>query len=104
MHYNYNSEYKHGEKCLKLPVCFAIHLFLYRYPLNKRNAEHERLPCVSVPQSPVDVVTGGVSPVRDTDRLLQDMDINRLRAVVFRDIVSAPTALRRVNTCVRTAP
>ncbi|XP_034146942.1 lipopolysaccharide-responsive and beige-like anchor protein isoform X4 [Esox lucius] len=41
----------------------------------------------SVPaQSPVDVVTGGMSPIRDMDRLLQDMDINRLRAVVFRDI------------------
>ncbi|XP_049428297.1 lipopolysaccharide-responsive and beige-like anchor protein isoform X3 [Epinephelus fuscoguttatus] len=39
-------------------------------------------------QSPVDAVTGGVSPVRDLDRLLQDMDINRLRAVVFRDIDS----------------
>ncbi|KAJ8383202.1 hypothetical protein SKAU_G00039800 [Synaphobranchus kaupii] len=38
-------------------------------------------------QSPVDMVTGGVSPIRDLDRLLQDMDINRLRAVVFRDIV-----------------
>lgn len=39
-------------------------------------------------QSPVDAVTGGMSPVSDLDRLLQDMDINRLRAVVFRDIVS----------------
>ncbi|XP_060634836.2 lipopolysaccharide-responsive and beige-like anchor protein isoform X4 [Anolis sagrei] len=37
-------------------------------------------------KSPVDIVTGGISPIRDIDRLLQDMDINRLRAVVFRDI------------------
>ncbi|MEQ2255758.1 hypothetical protein ILYODFUR_017258 [Ilyodon furcidens] len=37
-------------------------------------------------QSPIDAVTGGMSTVRDLDRLLQDMDINRLRAVVFRDI------------------
>ncbi|XP_037545772.1 lipopolysaccharide-responsive and beige-like anchor protein [Nematolebias whitei] len=43
-------------------------------------------------QSPVDVVTGGVSPVRDLDRLLQDMDINRLRAVVFRDIEDSKQA------------
>ncbi|XP_039606175.1 lipopolysaccharide-responsive and beige-like anchor protein isoform X4 [Polypterus senegalus] len=43
-------------------------------------------------QSPVDVVTGGISPVRDTDRLLQDMDINRLRAVVFRDIEDSKQA------------
>uniref|UniRef100_A0A4W6EV96 LPS responsive beige-like anchor protein n=1 Tax=Lates calcarifer TaxID=8187 RepID=A0A4W6EV96_LATCA len=42
--------------------------------------------------SPVDAVTGGMSPVRDLDRLLQDMDINRLRAVVFRDIEDSKQA------------
>ncbi|OCT97014.1 hypothetical protein XELAEV_18009233mg [Xenopus laevis] len=36
-------------------------------------------------KSPIDLITGGISPMRDHDRLLQDMDINRLRAVVFRD-------------------
>lgn len=43
-------------------------------------------------KSPVDIVTGGMSPVRDLDRLLQDMDINRLRAVVFRDIEDSKQA------------
>ncbi|XP_034441743.1 lipopolysaccharide-responsive and beige-like anchor protein isoform X6 [Hippoglossus hippoglossus] len=43
-------------------------------------------------QSPVDAVTGGMSPIRDLDRLLQDMDINRLRAVVFRDIEDSKQA------------
>ncbi|XP_066518418.1 LOW QUALITY PROTEIN: lipopolysaccharide-responsive and beige-like anchor protein [Hoplias malabaricus] len=43
-------------------------------------------------QSPVDLVTGGVSPIRDVDRLLQDMDINRLRAVVFRDVEDSKQA------------
>uniref|UniRef100_A0A3B3Z7M7 Uncharacterized protein n=1 Tax=Periophthalmus magnuspinnatus TaxID=409849 RepID=A0A3B3Z7M7_9GOBI len=42
--------------------------------------------------SPVDAVTGGMSPIRDLDRLLQDMDINRLRAVVFRDIEDSKQA------------
>ena len=28
------------------------------------------------------------SPVKDPEKLLQDMDINRLRAVVYRDVVS----------------
>nr|XP_031540142.1 lipopolysaccharide-responsive and beige-like anchor protein [Vicugna pacos] len=42
--------------------------------------------------SPLDIVTGGISPVRDFDRLLQDMDINRLRAVVFRDIEDSKQA------------
>ncbi|NWJ00519.1 LRBA protein, partial [Crypturellus undulatus] len=41
---------------------------------------------------PVDIVTGGISPIRDHDRLLQDMDINRLRAVVFRDIEDSKQA------------
>uniref|UniRef100_A0A4W5MY73 LPS responsive beige-like anchor protein n=1 Tax=Hucho hucho TaxID=62062 RepID=A0A4W5MY73_9TELE len=41
---------------------------------------------------PVDVVTGGMSPVTDMDRLLQEMDINRLRAVVFRDIEDSKQA------------
>ncbi|XP_054846047.1 lipopolysaccharide-responsive and beige-like anchor protein isoform X2 [Eublepharis macularius] len=43
-------------------------------------------------KSPIDVVTGGISPIRDIDRLLQDMDINRLRAVVFRDIEDSKQA------------
>ncbi|TRY58705.1 hypothetical protein DNTS_030901, partial [Danionella cerebrum] len=42
--------------------------------------------------SPVDIITGGMSPIRDLDRLLQDMDINRLRAVVFRDIEDSKQA------------
>ncbi|KTG01821.1 hypothetical protein cypCar_00020253, partial [Cyprinus carpio] len=42
--------------------------------------------------SPVDIVTGGMSPISDLDRLLQDMDINRLRAVVFRDIEDSKQA------------
>ncbi|EGW02378.1 Neurobeachin [Cricetulus griseus] len=29
---------------------------------------------------------GNLSPIKDPDRLLQDVDINRLRAVVFRDV------------------
>jgi len=28
------------------------------------------------------------SPVKDTEKLLQDMDVNRLRAVIYRDVVS----------------
>ncbi|XP_053335852.1 lipopolysaccharide-responsive and beige-like anchor protein [Clarias gariepinus] len=43
-------------------------------------------------QSPVDMLTGRISPVRDVERLLQDMDINRLRAIVFRDIEDSKQA------------
>lgn len=31
-----------------------------------------------------------ISPVKDPEKLLQDMDINRLRAVIYRDVVSEP--------------
>ncbi|XP_072352179.1 lipopolysaccharide-responsive and beige-like anchor protein isoform X2 [Scyliorhinus torazame] len=46
----------------------------------------------STAKNSVDAVTGGISPVRDLDRLLQDMDINRLRAVVFRDVEDSKQA------------
>lgn len=46
----------------------------------------------SAAKNPVDILTGGISPVRDYDRLLQDMDINRLRAVVFRDVEDSKQA------------
>ncbi|XP_057581685.1 lipopolysaccharide-responsive and beige-like anchor protein isoform X2 [Hippopotamus amphibius kiboko] len=54
---------------------------------------HSLIPMAkSAAKSPVDILTGGISPVRDFDRLLQDMDINRLRAVVFRDIEDSKQA------------
>ncbi|XP_070762493.1 neurobeachin isoform X3 [Enoplosus armatus] len=34
----------------------------------------------------IEAVPSNLSPIKDPDRLLQDVDINRLRAVVFRDV------------------
>ncbi|KAK1792795.1 hypothetical protein P4O66_012708 [Electrophorus voltai] len=53
---------------------------------------HYKLGVEGSQKSPIDIVTGGISPIRDMDRLLQDMDINRLRAVVFRDIEDSKQA------------
>ena len=39
-------------------------------------------------QNIVENLGGQNSPVKDPEKLLQDMDINRLRAVVYRDVVS----------------
>ena len=39
------------------------------------------------PKSLVDQLGGASSPVRDPEKLLQDMDVNRLRAVIYRDVV-----------------
>uniref|UniRef100_A0A671M5Y6 Lipopolysaccharide-responsive and beige-like anchor protein n=1 Tax=Sinocyclocheilus anshuiensis TaxID=1608454 RepID=A0A671M5Y6_9TELE len=66
-------------QCLRLVCAMAV-----------RNCLEYSVNCVL--QSPVDIVTGGMSPIRDLDRLLQDMDINRLRAVVFRDIEDSKQA------------
>ncbi|CAG9803570.1 unnamed protein product [Chironomus riparius] len=38
------------------------------------------------PKSIVDSLTGPLSPVKDPEKLLQDMDVNRLRAVIYRDV------------------
>lgn len=40
------------------------------------------------PKNIVESITGPLSPVKDPEKLLQDMDVNRLRAVIYRDVVS----------------
>ncbi|XP_065110775.1 lipopolysaccharide-responsive and beige-like anchor protein [Paramisgurnus dabryanus] len=88
-------------QCLRLVCAMAVRncLECQQHTLGKSGAEsgHGQQSLMgaakSIPaQSPVDIVTGGLSPVRDLDRLLQDMDINRLRAVVFRDIEDSKQA------------
>lgn len=34
-----------------------------------------------------DNLSNQLSPVKDPEKLLQDMDVNRLRAVIYRDVV-----------------
>ncbi|XP_018338481.1 PREDICTED: neurobeachin isoform X1 [Trachymyrmex septentrionalis] len=38
------------------------------------------------PKNIVDNLTHQLSPVKDPEKLLQDMDVNRLRAVIYRDV------------------
>nr|XP_014346382.1 PREDICTED: neurobeachin isoform X10 [Latimeria chalumnae] len=85
-------------QCLRLVCCVAV-----RNCLECRQRQRERttkisltssktqeiLQCVSgiaATKIPLENVPGNVSPIKDPDRLLQDVDINRLRAVVFRDV------------------
>uniref|UniRef100_A0A8C2PPL9 LPS responsive beige-like anchor protein n=1 Tax=Cyprinus carpio TaxID=7962 RepID=A0A8C2PPL9_CYPCA len=88
-------------QCLRLVCAMAVRncLECQQHTLGTSGAESSRGQqsllgaAKSIPaQSPVDIVTGGMSPIRDLDRLLQDMDINRLRAVVFRDIEDSKQA------------
>jgi len=34
------------------------------------------------------LIDGSTNPIRDPEKLLQEMDINRLRAVIYRDVVN----------------
>ncbi|XP_075054984.1 lipopolysaccharide-responsive and beige-like anchor protein [Mixophyes fleayi] len=80
-------------QCLRLVCAVAVrnclecqqHLQLKSTGENMKNqkAIHG---LVSTAKNPIDIATAGIFPIRDLDRLLQDMDINRLRAVVFRDV------------------
>lgn len=49
-------------------------------------------------KTPLENVPGNLSPIKDPDRLLQDVDINRLRAVVFRDVVSYACLISQEKT------
>ncbi|NXG18330.1 NBEA protein, partial [Grallaria varia] len=85
-------------QCLRLVCCVAV-----RNCLECRQRQRERVNKTSIigskPQdalqgvtaaaaakTPLENVPGNLSPIKDPDRLLQDVDINRLRAVVFRDV------------------
>ncbi|KAM6139723.1 LOW QUALITY PROTEIN: neurobeachin [Pterocles gutturalis] len=85
-------------QCLRLVCCVAV-----RNCLECRHRQRERVNKTSLISSktqdalqgvtasaatktPLENVPGNLSPIKDPDRLLQDVDINRLRAVVFRDV------------------
>uniref|UniRef100_A0A8C9NCF7 Neurobeachin n=1 Tax=Serinus canaria TaxID=9135 RepID=A0A8C9NCF7_SERCA len=73
-------------QCLRLVCCVAV-----RNCLECRQRQRERVNKTSLiggktQDTPLENVPGNLSPIKDPDRLLQDVDINRLRAVVFRDV------------------
>lgn len=49
------------------------------------------------PKNIVDSLTGPMSPVKDPEKLLQDMDVNRLRAVIYRDVVSIQSTRMKLS-------
>uniref|UniRef100_A0A669BXS0 Neurobeachin n=1 Tax=Oreochromis niloticus TaxID=8128 RepID=A0A669BXS0_ORENI len=88
-------------QCLRLVCAIAVRNCLecqqaqFKHGADSSARSYTAMPSTllgTAKSSPVDAVTGGMSPVRDLDRLLQDMDINRLRAVVFRDIEDSKQA------------
>jgi len=87
-------------QCLRLVCCVAVRNCLecrQRQRDRGSKSSHGSSKPQEAPQSvtatassktPLESVPGNLSPIKDPDRLLQDVDINRLRAVVFRDVVS----------------
>uniref|UniRef100_A0A8C3KNV2 Neurobeachin n=1 Tax=Calidris pygmaea TaxID=425635 RepID=A0A8C3KNV2_9CHAR len=82
-------------QCLRLVCCVAVRNCLecrqrQRERVNKTSLisskTQEALQGVTASATPLENVPGNLSPIKDPDRLLQDVDINRLRAVVFRDV------------------
>uniref|UniRef100_A0A8C4V5V7 Neurobeachin n=1 Tax=Falco tinnunculus TaxID=100819 RepID=A0A8C4V5V7_FALTI len=81
-------------QCLRLVCCVAVRNCLecrqrQRERVNKTSLisskTQDALQGVTAAATPLENVPGNLSPIKDPDRLLQDVDINRLRAVVFRD-------------------
>ncbi|KAM9318508.1 neurobeachin isoform 2-T2 [Pholidichthys leucotaenia] len=81
-------------QCLRLVCCVAV-----RNCLECRHRHRERGNTSSIlnnktqemmhnatSKTAIETVPSNLSPIKDPDRLLQDVDINRLRAVVFRDV------------------
>ncbi|XP_061659146.1 neurobeachin a isoform X2 [Syngnathoides biaculeatus] len=69
-------------QCLRLVCCVAV-----RNCLECRQRQRDRNCKSSLPSSKSqDTLHASAAPSKDPDRLLQDVDINRLRAVVFRDV------------------
>uniref|UniRef100_A0A8C9V1S1 LPS-responsive vesicle trafficking, beach and anchor containing n=1 Tax=Scleropages formosus TaxID=113540 RepID=A0A8C9V1S1_SCLFO len=87
-------------QCLRLVCAVAVCSCLeqQRHSYNKCNTEsasgHGALQSITGPSTldPVDIFTSGVSLVREMDSLLQDVDIHRLRAAVFKDIENSKQA------------
>ncbi|XP_049927577.1 neurobeachin-like [Epinephelus moara] len=70
-------------QCLRLVCCVAV-----RNCLECRQRHRDRGNKSSIPNNnkTQEILQNAVSSNKDPDRLLQDVDINRLRAVVFRDV------------------
>nr|XP_020468753.1 neurobeachin-like isoform X1 [Monopterus albus] len=83
-------------QCLRLVCCMAVRNCLecrqrHRDKGNKSSIPNNKTQeilqnAVTSSKTAIETVPSNLSPIKDPDRLLQDVDINRLRAVVFRDV------------------
>ncbi|XP_051535524.1 neurobeachin-like isoform X2 [Myxocyprinus asiaticus] len=69
-------------QCLRLVCCVAVRNCLECRQRQRDRGLKSTLSCKTTMES----FPSNISPIKDPDRLLQDVDINRLRAAVFRDV------------------
>ncbi|KAI3353657.1 hypothetical protein L3Q82_004902 [Scortum barcoo] len=97
-------------QCLRLVCCVAV-----RNCLECRQRHRDRGNKSSIPnnnksqeillnagassKTAIETVPSNLSPIKDPDRLLQDVDINRLRAVVFRDVTWLQVVRMKIGLC-----
>uniref|UniRef100_A0A8C6VTZ4 Neurobeachin n=1 Tax=Nothobranchius furzeri TaxID=105023 RepID=A0A8C6VTZ4_NOTFU len=73
-------------QCLRLVCCVAVRSCLECRQRHDNRTQEILQNTVIFNKVSCDTVPTNLSPIKDPDRLLQDVDINRLRAVVFRDV------------------
>ncbi|KAF7700335.1 hypothetical protein HF521_003293 [Silurus meridionalis] len=80
-------------QCLRLVCCMAVRSCLECRQRHRDRAMKASVSSVKTLESMqtssktcVENFPSNISPIKDLDHLLQDVDINRLRAVVFRDV------------------
>ncbi|CAK6442930.1 unnamed protein product [Pipistrellus nathusii] len=85
-------------QCLRLVCCVAVRNCLEcrqrqrdrgnksSHGSSKPQEATQSMTAIAASKNSLENVPGNLSPIKDPDRLLQDVDINRLRAVVFRDV------------------
>lgn len=83
-------------QCLRLVCCVAVRNCLECRQRQRDRGNKSSIPnnksqeilqnAVTSSKTAIENVPSNLSPIKDPDRLLQDVDINRLRAVVFRDV------------------
>ncbi|XP_075956980.1 neurobeachin isoform X3 [Anarhichas minor] len=84
-------------QCLRLVCCVAVRNCLECRQRHRDRGNKSSIPnnnktqeflqnAVTSNKTAIETVPSNLSPIKDPDRLLQDVDINRLRAVVFRDV------------------
>uniref|UniRef100_A0A8C1SNX4 Neurobeachin n=1 Tax=Cyprinus carpio TaxID=7962 RepID=A0A8C1SNX4_CYPCA len=90
-------------QCLRLVCCVAVRNCLecrqrqrdrsLKSTLSSSKSQEGLQSVSTASKTTIENFPSNVSPIKDPDRLLQDVDINRLRAAVFRDVVKHPSAL-----------